>query len=79
VHYYRFIFTTGPKPLVTTGLGVGCENSAVIIPVFTADFKTGGENEVSPSAHNVIITVGPSYGPVVIITLSPLVHFMSRR
>jgi hypothetical protein len=26
VHYYRFIFTAGPKPIITTGLGAGSEN-----------------------------------------------------
>jgi hypothetical protein len=60
MHYCRFIFIVGPKPLITTRLDVGGENSAVIIPIFTTGFKTGGEN---------LVSLGPNYGPMVIITL----------
>jgi len=47
-HYCRFIFTAGPKPIFTAGLGAGGEISAVKIPIFTAGFHAGSDNTFSP-------------------------------
>ena len=48
---YGFIFTAGPKPIFTAGLGAGGEISAVKMSIFTASF--------SASSDNLILTAGP--------------------